>query len=128
VFVDFDTTLLFGSLPSELASCKDPQFKSRDYENSEHYLYVMHKYCNDDHEVYQLVEKATESADAAQLNRLDAVVGQAMDAGIKAVTKRYRTPFSPERRQTRGSLLPAPNRTRFSGSCGSQKSYILENS
>jgi hypothetical protein len=100
VFVDFDTTLLFGSLPSELASCKDPQFKSRDYENSEHYVYAMHNYCHD-HEVYQLVEKATESADAAQLNRLDAAVGQAMDAGIKAVTKRYRTPFSPEMRQTR---------------------------
>jgi hypothetical protein len=31
VFVNFDTKLLFGSLPSELASCKDPQFKSRDY-------------------------------------------------------------------------------------------------
>jgi hypothetical protein len=34
VFVDFDTKLLFGSLPSELASCNDPQFKSRDYESS----------------------------------------------------------------------------------------------
>jgi hypothetical protein len=83
VFVDFYTTLLFGSLPSELASCKDPQFKSRDFENSEHYVYTMHKSCHD-HDVYQLVEKATKSADAAQLNHLDAAVGQAMHAVIKA--------------------------------------------
>jgi hypothetical protein len=44
---------------------------------------------------------ATLSANAASLNRLDAAVGHAMDAGIKAVRKRYRTPFSPEMRQTR---------------------------
>jgi hypothetical protein len=100
VFVDFDTTLLFGSLPLELASCKDPQFKSRDYENSEHYVYAMHKYCHD-LEVYQQLEKVTASADAAQLNRLDVAAGQAMDAGIKAVATQYRTPFSPEMRQTR---------------------------
>jgi hypothetical protein len=53
VFVDFDTKLLFGSLPSELASCKDPQFKSRDYENSELYVHAMHEYCNKI-QVYQM--------------------------------------------------------------------------
>jgi hypothetical protein len=31
VFVDFSTELLFRSLPPKLASCSDPQFKSRDY-------------------------------------------------------------------------------------------------
>jgi hypothetical protein len=41
------------------------------------------------------------TANAVSLNRLDAEVGQAMDAGIQAVRKRYWTPFSPEMRQTR---------------------------
>jgi hypothetical protein len=100
VFVDFDTKLLFGSLPSELASCKDPQFKSRDYENSEQYVYAMHTYCHD-HDIYQMAENAKVQADEVQLNRLDEAVGQAMEAGLKAVKKRYRTPFSPEMRQTR---------------------------
>jgi hypothetical protein len=44
-FVDFDTKLLFGSLPSELASWNDPQFKSQDYENSKEYVLAMHTYC-----------------------------------------------------------------------------------
>jgi hypothetical protein len=100
VFVDFDTKLLFGSLPSELASCKDPQFKSRDYENSEQYVYAMHTYCHD-HEVYRMAKNAKVQADKGQLNRLNEAVGQAMEAGLKAVKKRYRTPFSPEMRQTR---------------------------
>jgi hypothetical protein len=42
VFVDFDTNMLFGSLPSELASCNDPQFKSRNYESSEQFLRCIH--------------------------------------------------------------------------------------
>jgi hypothetical protein len=98
VFVDFDTKLLFGSLPSELASCKDPQFKSRDYENSEQYVYSMHAYCHDN-KVYQMAENAKVQVDEAQLNRLDQAVGKAMEAGLQAVKKRYRTPFSPEMRQ-----------------------------
>jgi hypothetical protein len=99
VFVDFDTKLLFGSLPSELASCKAPQFHSRDYENSETYVNSMHEYCNTNH-IYKMAAAAAESADAAQLDRLDSAVGNAMEAGLQAVTKRYRTPFSPEMRQT----------------------------
>jgi hypothetical protein len=100
VFLDFDTKLLFGSLPSELASCKDPQFKSRDYENSGQYVYAMHTYCHDN-DIYTMAENAKVHADEVQLNRLDEAVGQVMEAGLKAVKKRYRTPFSPEMRQTR---------------------------
>jgi hypothetical protein len=81
VFVDFDTKLLSGSLPSELASCKNPQFKSRDYENSELYVHLMHAYCND-HQVYQMAANAVDSANPAQLNSLDAAVGKAMEAGL----------------------------------------------
>jgi hypothetical protein len=87
VFVDFDRKLLFGSLPSELASCKDPQFKPRDYENSELYVHSMHAYCNDN-KVYQMAEKAAEKATPSQLNSLDAAIGKAMDAGLRAVKKR----------------------------------------
>jgi hypothetical protein len=100
VFVDFDTKLLFGSLPSELASCNDPQFKSRNYESSEHYVLAMHTYCHENN-VYQMAANATVSANETTLNRLDNAVGQAMSAGLQAVKKRYRTPFSPEMRQTR---------------------------
>jgi hypothetical protein len=100
VFVDFNTNQLFGSLPLELASCKDHQFKSQDYENSELYVHSMHEYCNAN-QVYQMAEQATEYADAAQLNRLDVAVSKAMAAGLQAVKKRYRTPFSPKMRQTR---------------------------
>jgi hypothetical protein len=100
VFVDFDTKLLFGSLPSELASCNDPQFKSRDYESSENYVLAMHTYCHEQN-VYRMAENAAVTATATMLNRLDDAVGQAMNAGLQAVKKRYRTPFSPEMRQTR---------------------------
>jgi hypothetical protein len=100
VFVDFDTKLLFGSLPSELASSTSPQFHSRDYENSATYTTAMHSFCNE-HQVYQMAAQALESADSKQLNALDAAVGQAMNAGLHAVKKRYRTPFSPVMRQTR---------------------------
>jgi hypothetical protein len=100
VFVDFNTKLLFGSLGSELASCKDPQFKSRDYKNSELYVNSIHEYCNAN-QVYQMAVDATVSADATQLNRLDETVGKAMEAGLQSVKKRYRTPFSPAMRQTR---------------------------
>jgi phage-related protein len=100
VFVDFDMTLLFGSLPSELTSCKDPQFHSRDYEKSEQYVYAMHSYCHD-HDVYRMAENVKVKADEGQLNRLEEAVGQAMEAGLKAVKKRYMTPFTPEMRQTR---------------------------
>jgi phage-related protein len=100
VFVDFDTKLLFGSLPLELASSKTPQFHSRDYENSETYTKAMHSFCNE-HQVYQMASQALESADSAKLILLDAAVGQAMNAGLQAIKKRYRTPFSPVMRQTR---------------------------
>jgi hypothetical protein len=100
VFVDFDTKMLFGSLPSELASCSDPQFKTRDYESSEHYVLAMHTYCHK-HNVYRMAEDATVSANETTLNKLDAAVGHAMSAGLQAVKKRYRTPFSPEMRQNR---------------------------
>jgi hypothetical protein len=60
----------------------------------------MHAYCHEN-KVYQMAENATVSADAAQPNCLDAAFGKAMDAGLQAVKKRYRTPFSPEMRQTR---------------------------
>jgi hypothetical protein len=100
VFVDFDTKLLFGSLPSEVASCKDPQFKSRDYKNSELYVHSMHAYCNEN-KVYQMAEKAADKATPSQLNSLDAAIEKAIDAGPRAVKKRYRTPFSPTMRQTR---------------------------
>jgi hypothetical protein len=100
VFVDFDTKLLFGSLPSELASCNDPQFKSRDYESIENYVWAMHTYCHNN-QIYQMAENAQVDATAAALNNLDEVVGGAMNAGLQAVKKRYRTPFSPEMCQTR---------------------------
>jgi hypothetical protein len=100
VFVDFDTKLLFGSLPSELASCNDPQFRSRDYESSEDYVLAMHTYCHK-HNVYQIAEDAKADATAVSLNQLDNAVGHAMSAGLQAVKKRYRTPFSPEMHQTR---------------------------
>jgi hypothetical protein len=100
LFVDFDTKRLFGSLPSELVSCKDPQFKSRDYENSEQYVYAMHTYCHEN-DIYTMAENAKVHADEVQLNRLDEAVGHAMEAGLKAVKKRYPAPFSPEMRQTR---------------------------
>jgi hypothetical protein len=100
VLVDFDTKLLFGSLPSELASYKSPQFHSRDYENSELYVTSMHAYCNDN-QVYQMTAEATESSDPTRLNHLDAEVSKAMEAGLQAVKKIYRTPFSPEMRQNR---------------------------
>jgi hypothetical protein len=100
VFMDFDTKLLFGSLPLELASYKDLQFHSRDYEKSEQYVYTKHTYCHD-HEVYRMAENAKVQANKGQLNRLDEAVGQAMEAGLRAVKKRYRTPFTPEMRQTR---------------------------
>jgi hypothetical protein len=87
VFVDFDTKLLFGSLPSELASCNDPQFKSRDYESSENYVLAMHTYC-DNNKVYQMAENAKKSSNADTLNRLDEAVGHAMHAGLQAVKKR----------------------------------------
>jgi hypothetical protein len=99
VFVDFDTKLLFGSLPSELAHTKTPTFHSRDYETTEAYVNSVHAFCNEK-QVYQMAEKALASATPAALNRLDHVVGQAMDAGLQAVKKRYLTPFSPEMRQT----------------------------
>jgi hypothetical protein len=60
----------------------------------------MHTYCHD-HDVYRMDENAKVQADKGQLNRLDEAVGQAMEAGLKAVKKRYRTPFTPEMRQTR---------------------------
>jgi hypothetical protein len=47
IFVDFDTKLLFGSLPSELASPKAKAFHSRDYESSEKYIQTVHAYCGD---------------------------------------------------------------------------------
>jgi hypothetical protein len=37
-----------------------------------------------------------ETTSDAKLNSFDAAVGRAMKAGIKAVSKRYRTPFPPE--------------------------------
>jgi hypothetical protein len=100
VFVDFDTKLLFGSLPSELASSKHNPFHSRDYENSETYITRVNAYC-EEHDLYRRSEAALETTSAAELNQLDAAVGRAMQAGIKAVSKRYRTPFSPEMRQAR---------------------------
>jgi hypothetical protein len=100
VFVDFDTKLLFGSLPSELVHTKTPVFHSRDYKTPEAYVNSVHAFCNEK-QVYQLAEEALESATAAELNHLDHFVGQAMDAGLQSVKKRYRTPFSPEMRQTR---------------------------
>jgi hypothetical protein len=48
-----------------------------------------------------MAANATVSADATQLNCLDEAVGKAMEAGLQAVMKRYRTPFSPAMRQTR---------------------------
>jgi hypothetical protein len=45
-----------------------------------------------------MAEKAAETASPSQLNSLDAVIGKAMDAGLRAVKKRYRTPFSPAMR------------------------------
>jgi hypothetical protein len=49
-----------------------------------------------DNNIYTMAENAK-----VQLNRLDEAVGHAMEACLKAVNKRYRTPFSPEMRQTR---------------------------
>jgi hypothetical protein len=98
VFVDFDTKMLFGSLPSELTSCNDPQFRTGDYESSEHYVLAMHTYCHKDN-VYRMAENVTVSANETTLNKLDDAVGHAMSAGLQAVKKRYRTPFSPEMRQ-----------------------------
>jgi hypothetical protein len=100
VFVDFDTKLLFGSLPSELASSKHNPFHSIDYENSETYITHVNAYC-EEHDLYRRSEAALETTSAAELNQLDAAVGRAMKAGIKAVTKRYRTLFYPEMRQAR---------------------------
>jgi hypothetical protein len=100
VYVDFDTHSLFGSLPSELASPKQQPFHSRDYENSEVYINTVHAYC-EDHDLYQRSEAALTSSSPSELNKLDAAVGRAMQAGIKAVTKRYRTPFTPAMRQAR---------------------------
>jgi hypothetical protein len=73
VFVGFDTKLLFGNLPSELASCKSPQFHSRDYENSEIYVNSMGEYCNT-YQIYKRAADASTSANAAQLDRLDTEV------------------------------------------------------
>jgi hypothetical protein len=41
IFVDFDTNLLFGSLPSKLASPKAKAFHSRNYESSEKYIHTV---------------------------------------------------------------------------------------
>jgi hypothetical protein len=69
VFVDFDTKLLFGSLPSELVHTKTPTFHSRDYETTEAYVNSVHAFCNEK-QVYQMAEEALESATPAALNRL----------------------------------------------------------
>jgi hypothetical protein len=100
IFVDFDTTLLFGSLPSKLASPKAKAIHSRDYETSETYIKHVHAYC-DEHDFYQRSEPALLSTTPQELNRLDDAVEWAMNAGLKAVTKRYHTPFTPEMRQAR---------------------------
>jgi hypothetical protein len=68
VFVHFDTKLLFESLPSELALCKDPQFKSRDCENSELYVESINVYCLEN-DVYKMAEDAAVNADTETLNR-----------------------------------------------------------
>jgi hypothetical protein len=60
----------------------------------------MHTYCANN-KVYQVAETAKNSVNADMLNRLDEAVGLAMHAGLQAVKKRYRTPFSPAMRQTR---------------------------
>jgi hypothetical protein len=108
VFVDFDTTMLFDSLPSELASCNDPQFKSRDYESSEHYVLAMHIYCHKNN-VYRMAEHVTVSANEMTLNKLNDAVGHTMSAGLQAVKKRYWTPFSPEMGQNRLTYDPIQN-------------------
>jgi exonuclease III len=78
VYVDFDTHLLFGSLPSELASSKQQSFHSRDYENSEVYINTVNAYC-EEHDLYQRSEAAlTSSSSSAELNKLDEAVGRAM--------------------------------------------------
>jgi hypothetical protein len=48
-----------------------------------------------------MAKNAKVQADKAQLNRLGQAVSKAMEAGLQAVKKRYRTPFDPEMRQTR---------------------------
>jgi hypothetical protein len=100
VFVDFDTKLLFYSLPSKLASAKKSLFHSRDYENSKTYITHVNAYC-EEHNLYGRSEATLISTSAAELNQLDAAVGRAMQAGIKSVSKQYRTPFSPEMQQAR---------------------------
>jgi hypothetical protein len=100
VFVDFDTQLLFGSLLSELASAKKSPFHSRDDENSETYITHVNAYC-EEHDLYRRSEAALVTTSTEELNKLDVAVGHAMQAGIKAVSKRHRTPFSPEMRQAR---------------------------
>jgi exonuclease III len=57
VFVDFDTNLLFGSLPSELASPKQNPFHSRNYENSKTYITHVNAYC-EEHDLYRRSEAA----------------------------------------------------------------------
>jgi hypothetical protein len=100
VFVDFDTKLLFGSLPSELAGSKSQTLQSRDYKNSETYTRAMHSYCNEN-QVYQMMDTALAANNPSQLDRLDQAVGNAMKAGLQAVKTRYLTPFSPVMRQAR---------------------------
>jgi hypothetical protein len=100
IFVDFDTNLLFGSLPLELASPKAKAFHSRDYESSEKYIHTVNAYCAE-HNLFQRSEDAVLSPTPKSLNSLENSVGQAMQAGIKAVTKRYCTPFTPEMRRAR---------------------------
>jgi hypothetical protein len=77
IFVDFDTNLLFGSLPSELASPNAKAFHSRDYESSEKYIHTVDAYCAE-HNLFQRSEDTLLSTTPKSLNCLDNAVGQAM--------------------------------------------------
>ena len=95
IFVDFDTSILFGSQPVQLPAQKVKGIKSKNSKTRRKYIFHLDKYLND-HKVHERLHRAeTEEVPASFLERIDKDITQGMAYARKKAARVYLQPMSP---------------------------------
>jgi exonuclease III len=102
LYVDFDTTKLFGGDPAVLAPNPVRILHSRDTVGSEQYVKAVHKYFVDHNITARLTAlREGRHADMEEFEKIDADITRAMAHGMNTIRKLYDSPFSPQVKQAR---------------------------